>query len=76
MNYVPRGKPVRMTQALSASQCDVVRDFFALLLKIKHLDSNNKGVNVGKAFDVWNYEQFGLDKKSITARRKASRLMN
>ncbi len=66
-----------MTSVLTPSQCATMREFFALLLKIKALDVTHVGVKVGIALDLWNREQFGMHKVTLTgcttdAMRKSS----
>ena len=43
-----------MTACLNEQQCAIMREFFALLLKIKQLDVRNKGVAVSAAFEIWS----------------------
>ena len=57
---------MRMTDALNEEQCDTVRGFFELLLKIRSLDKRKKGVSVATALDIWLVERYGHTRRGLT----------
>ena len=63
-----------MTAALNPAQCDTVRQFFALLLRIKAINRTRKGIDVGVAFQLWHLQEHNMTYAGIHGKKQADRL--